>query len=61
MQIKINGVVSEVQPGMTILEAAREMGIDIPTLCYLEGVHEAGACRVCIVEVKGARTLVPAV
>jgi iron-only hydrogenase group A len=60
MQIKINGVVSEVQPGMTILEAAREMGIDIPTLCYLEGVHEAGACRVCIVEVKGARTLVPA-
>ncbi len=43
----------------TILEAARQVGITIPTLCYLEGVHQIGSCRVCVVEVKGAKNLVP--
>lgn len=43
---------------MTILELARENQIDIPTLCYLEGLPPTGACRVCVVEVEGSRTLV---
>jgi len=43
---------------MTILEVAREHGIDIPTLCYLEGSPPVGACRLCVVEVEGSRTLV---
>ncbi|HTX41714.1 MAG TPA: 2Fe-2S iron-sulfur cluster-binding protein, partial [Acidobacteriaceae bacterium] len=44
----------------TILEAAREHNIAIPTLCHLEGLSEVGACRLCLVEVKGARRLRPA-
>lgn len=55
----------EVQKGITILKAAREMGIDIPTLCYME-LHDLnienkpGGCRICVVEVQGRRNLVPA-
>lgn len=41
----------------TVLQAARSMGIDIPTLCYLKDINEVGACRMCLVEVEGARTL----
>ena len=44
----------------TILEVARENGIRIPTMCHLEGLTNIGACRVCLVEVKGARRLLPA-
>ncbi len=44
----------------TILEIARENGIVIPTLCYLEGLSIAGACRLCLVEVKGSSKLLPA-
>lgn len=44
--------------GMTILELAHENGIEIPTLCYLPGLAPIGACRVCLVEVEGTRTLV---
>jgi bidirectional [NiFe] hydrogenase diaphorase subunit len=44
----------------TILEVARENGIDIPTLCNLEGLTPAGACRLCLVEIKGSRQLLPA-
>ena len=44
--------------GMTILEVARENGIDIPTLCYHERLAPIGACRLCVVEVEGSRTLV---
>ena len=40
------------------LEAARNAGIKIPSLCFLKGVNEIGACRICVVEVKGAKTLV---
>ncbi len=47
----------EVPWGTTILNAARTVGIRIPSLCYLEGVHVIGGCRVCLVEVEGARTL----
>ena len=58
--IKINGVACQAVEGMTILEAAREAGIHIPTLCYLKEINEIGACRICVVEVKGARTMVTA-
>ena len=58
VKIKINGVDHEVESGLTILQAAHNIGIDIPTLCYLKDVNEIGACRVCVVEVKGARSLV---
>ncbi|MBI2829941.1 MAG: (2Fe-2S)-binding protein [Chloroflexi bacterium] len=44
--------------GMTILELARQNGIDIPTLCYHESLTPIGACRLCVVEVEGSRTLV---
>jgi bidirectional [NiFe] hydrogenase diaphorase subunit len=44
----------------TILEVAREHGIAIPALCHLDGLSDVGACRLCLVEVKGARRLLPA-
>ncbi|HEY3314576.1 MAG TPA: NADH-dependent [FeFe] hydrogenase, group A6 [Bacillota bacterium] len=47
----------EIEEGATILDAAKKAGIDIPTLCYLEDINEIGACRVCVVEVKGAKAL----
>ena len=49
-----------VPEGTTILEAARSVHLDIPTLCYLKGVNEIGACRLCMVEVEGYERLVPA-
>lgn len=58
--LKINGQDVEAERGSTILEAARAAGIGIPTLCYLKGVNQIGACRMCVVEVKNARTLMAA-
>lgn len=58
VNIKINGKDYAVNEGLTILEAAQEVGLHIPTLCYLKGVNQSGACRVCLVEVKGSRSLV---
>jgi bidirectional [NiFe] hydrogenase diaphorase subunit len=46
--------------GQTILEVARENDIDIPTLCHLDGLHDVGACRLCLVEIKGSNKLLPA-
>ena len=60
VKVKINGIEVEVPAGSTILEAAYKAGIDIPTLCYLKDINEIGACRICVVEVKGARGLVTA-
>lgn len=57
VNMKINGTEISVPENYTILEAARENGIDIPTLCYLKDVSKTGACRMCIVEIKGARAL----
>ncbi len=57
--ITINGKPYEVEDGLTIIEAAKQNGIQIPSLCYLAGVHEFGSCRICVVEVEGAKTLVP--
>jgi len=55
--LTIDGQKVEVPKGSTVLEAAHKAGIRIPTLCYLKGVNEIGACRMCVVEVKGARAL----
>ncbi len=57
--ITINDKKCSVEDGLTILEAAKQQGVHIPSLCYLEGVHEFGSCRICVVEVEGAKTLVP--
>ncbi|MDR1061513.1 MAG: [FeFe] hydrogenase, group A [Clostridiales bacterium] len=58
VNLKINGMPVSAPKGATILEAARTLGIEIPTLCYLKEINAIGACRICVVEVKGARTLV---
>ena len=58
VNLKINGKDVSVPAGTTILDAARKAGIRIPTLCYLRDINAIGACRVCVVEVKGARSLV---
>lgn len=60
VNIKINGFDYQVPAGSTILEAAHSVGIEIPTLCYLKEINAIGACRICMVEVKGARSLVAA-
>jgi predicted molibdopterin-dependent oxidoreductase YjgC len=56
----INGNELPIESGETILDVARRGHIDIPTLCHLKGTTPTGACRICVVEVKGARTLLPA-
>ena len=58
VNIKINNLPLQVEEGTTILDAAKKAGIKIPTLCYLRDINAIGACRVCVVEVKGARSLV---
>lgn len=58
INIKINGAEISAPAGSTILEAAKLANIDIPTLCFLKDINEIGACRICVVEVKGAKTLV---
>ena len=60
MNLKINGREYAVPKGSTVLEAARYAGVEIPTLCYLKEINEIGACRLCLVEVKGARGMVAA-
>lgn len=57
VKITINGKQVSVPEGSTILEAAKQNNIYIPNLCYLEGVHQFGSCRLCVVEVEGARNL----
>ena len=60
VKVLINGQGVECPSTATILEAAKIAGIEIPTLCYLKEINAIGACRICMVEVKGARTLVTA-
>mgnify|MGYP005973469907 FL=1 len=60
VNIKINGRDYSVPADSSVIDAARIAKIDIPTLCYLKGVNEIGACRLCLVEVKGARGLMAA-
>jgi NADH-quinone oxidoreductase subunit G len=58
--ITVNGKKHEVTEGQTILEALREIGMDVPTLCYHPSLSIVGSCRVCVVEVEGAKNLSPA-
>ncbi len=58
--IQIDGKNVSVQEGATILDAARQIGIDTPTLCFLENLAPVNVCRVCVVELEGSRVLVPA-
>src|SRR6202049_5320432 len=58
--INIDGTDVIVPEGSTILQACRTQGIDTPTLCYLENLTPVNVCRVCVVELEGARALVPA-
>lgn len=51
LTLTMNGIPAEVEPGSTLLEAARFLGIEIPTLCHLEGLTPYGACRLCVVEI----------
>lgn len=60
INVKINGRDYSVPAESTVLEACRYAGIDIPTLCYLKDINQIGACRLCLVEVVGARGLVTA-
>ena len=55
--LSINNIPVEVPEGTTILHAAEKAGVRIPTLCHVEGLQAIGACRVCVVEVEGARNL----
>ncbi|OPZ51584.1 MAG: NADP-reducing hydrogenase subunit HndC [Firmicutes bacterium ADurb.BinA052] len=55
--LTIDGRQVTVQAGTSVLEAATQAGVKIPTLCYLEGLNEIGSCRLCVVEIEGARTL----
>ena len=58
--IIVNGIEKKAEEGQTILEALRSHGIRVPSLCYDERISPRGACRMCVVEVEGARTLLPA-
>ena len=60
VNLKINNIDVIAEQGDTILQAAQRAGIHIPTLCYLKDINKSGACRVCLVEVKRARTLLSA-
>ena len=59
VNIKINNTPLQVKEGTTIMQAAEDAGFRIPHLCYLPGINEIAACRVCVVEVKGVKRLVP--
>jgi len=58
--LTMNGTLQSARDDETLLEVSREAGIDIPTLCHLDGVSDVGACRLCLVEVAGSNRLLPA-
>ena len=60
VKLIINGQKVSVPEGTTIMDAAKKVGVHIPHLCFLKGINEIGACRVCLVEVEGMDKLVPA-
>jgi predicted molibdopterin-dependent oxidoreductase YjgC len=60
LDVEIDGAPARVPEGSTILDACRAGGVDTPTMCYADNLTPINACRVCVVEVEGARTLVPA-
>ena len=59
MRITLNNKECWANPGETILAVAEREGVKIPTLCYLKDLNPTGACRICVVEVEGARVLAP--
>lgn len=59
-KVTIDGAVVEVSEGATVLAAAKQAGANIPTLCWMKGVHDIGSCRVCVVEVEGEQGLAAA-
>ena len=60
IHLKVNGIPVEVPAGSTILDAAKAVNVEIPTLCYLKDINCIGACRICVVEVTGRRGLLAA-
>ncbi len=60
IEIEIDGQAVSVPEGSTILDATKKLGIETPTLCFLESLTPVNVCRVCVVELEGSRTLVPA-
>ena len=60
VNLKIDNIPVSVPEGTTILEAARSVNIEIPTLCYLKDINEIAACRICCVELVGHDRLIPA-
>ncbi len=58
VNLKINDIPVTVPEGTKVIEAARSAGFNVPSLCYLKDINEIGACRICVVEIKGARALV---
>jgi len=60
VELQIDGEAVRVEEGTTLLQACRQRGNAIPTLCYLETLHPVNVCRVCVVELEGSRALVPA-
>lgn len=59
VELSINKIKVMAEPGMTILDAAKSVGISIPTLCHMKDLFPTGACRICSVEVEGQRNLIP--
>lgn len=55
INLTIDGCAVQVEAGTTILEAAKKVNIDIPTLCFLKGINHIGDCRICLVEVEGKK------
>ena len=59
VELTINNIKVKAEEGMTILDAAKSVGIHIPTLCHMKDLFPTGACRICVVEVEGMRGLTP--
>jgi len=59
IKLTIDGKEVEVEKGATVLKAAKKANIDIPTLCFLKEINQAGDCRMCIVEIEGRRGFAP--
>lgn len=59
VELTINNIKVKAEEGMTVLDAAKSVGITIPTLCHMKDLFPTGACRICVVEVEGRPTLLP--
>ena len=59
IELTINNIKVKAEEGMTILDAAKSVGVNVPTLCHMKDLFPTGACRICVVEVEGMRGLIP--